>query len=385
MKNYYFAALFLIIVLAVSFVGYGIYLNTQSNTYISTTQSRRLINVTGSTAEIREIYPESLLGTIALETESMVDVITQIEGTISAVTVEQGQEVDKGAILAHLENLTIPYLISRATANIKKAEAAYFQAKNNFERSESLRQKNVISLSEFEAANAQMAAAEAELTSAQVAMVELEQAQKYQELAAPIHGDILFIYRKTGSFVPKGTPVFMVGDFTTLVSHILLPAEKLAKHSPLDDEYELFIDLEDDLRAFNTNFTGAYDPDVLFPVRFAEIAPPLNEPAIYRQITLRIDNSKKILEPGLYVNTVLRKTTPVKTLVVPAGAFTDDEDRDVNSVDAEGRLKTVEVAIGVTDGEYVEVLQGLQAGDVVVTSNVTDLEDGTAVAVALEE
>lgn len=381
MKNYYFAALFIIIVLAVSFVGYGIYLNSRSNTYITTTQARRMINVAGFIAEVREIYPESLLGTIALETEHMVDATTQIEGTITAITVEQGQEVDKGAVLAHLENLTIPYLISKTTANIKKAEAAYFQAKNNFERSETLRQKNVISQSELEAANAQMV----ELTSTQVAMVELEQAKKYLFLEAPIHGDVLFIYQKDGSYVPKGTPVFMVGDFTTLVSHMLVPAEKLAKHSPLEDEYKLFVDLEDDLRAFNTNFSGAYDPDVLFPVRFAEITPPLNEPAIYRQITLTIDNSKKILEPGLYVNAVLRKTTPVKTLVVPADAFTDDEDRDVNTIDAEGRLKTVDVTVGVTDGNYVEILHGLSPGDVVITSNVTNLEDGTLVAVSLEE
>lgn len=385
MKNYYFAALFIIIVLAISFVGYGIYLNSRSNTYIATTQARRMINVSGSVAEVREIYPESLLGTITLETEHMVDATTQIDGTITAIMVEQGQEVDKGAVLAHLENLTIPYLISRATADIKKAEAAYVQAKNNYDRSESLRQKSVISQSELEAANALMIATEAELTSAQVAMVELEQAKKYLALEAPIHGDVLFIYQKDGSYVPKGTPVFMVGDFTTLVSHLLVPAENLAKHSPLDDEYELFINLEDDLRAFNTNFTGAYDPEVLFPVRFAEITPPLNEPAIHRQITLTIDNSKKILEPGLYVNAILRKTTPIKTLVIPVDAFTDDEDRDIDTVDAEGRLKTVEVTVGVTDGEYVEILHGLSPGDVVITSNVTDLEEGTSVAVSLEE
>ncbi len=132
MKNYYFAALFLIIILAVSFVGYGIYLNSQSNSYIATTQAHRRINVSGFLAEIREIYPEAFLGTISLGTEHMADAIAQIDGTITEITVEQGQEVGKDDVLARVENITLPYLESTATANIKKTAAGFYQAKSNF-------------------------------------------------------------------------------------------------------------------------------------------------------------------------------------------------------------------------------------------------------------
>jgi hypothetical protein len=52
---------------------------------------------------------------------------------------------------------------------------------------------------------------------------------------------------------------------------------------------------------------------------------------------------------------------------------------------AAGTLERRSVVTGASDGTYIEIIQGLSEGDVVITSDTDGIKDGVAVDVAIEE
>ena len=51
----------------------------------------------------------------------------------------------------------------------------------------------------------------------------------------------------------------------------------------------------------------------------------------------------------------------------------------------DGRLAIRNVETGITDGKYIEVKSGLQAGDIVITSDTEGIEEGTQIDIVLED
>ncbi|MCC8165894.1 MAG: efflux RND transporter periplasmic adaptor subunit, partial [Planctomycetes bacterium] len=338
MKTLYTTSVLLIIILASAFVGYGIYLNTISDSYIAESLARRVVKVHCAPVKIRTINPEITLGGINLQTDHMADVISQIDGSLSAIQVERGQRVEIGQTLCELDNGIIPLLISRSRANLNKAKSAYLQANNMLERQRRLRQEKVISLSEFEASEADFKAAEAELAASEVGLKELEQQWEHRNVSAPAAGDVLLVYHKVGSYLPKGTPLMLVGDFSTLWLQTLIPGHQMNNLLPLEEEYELIVDLEYDSKAYSTKFAEGYGRNETFTIDVVEVSPPITEPAFYRLVSWRIDNSKKIMEPGLYTDAIIRRRQSADVLSIPLEALDGRPEGKVHVVDADNRL-----------------------------------------------
>jgi hypothetical protein len=115
------------------------------------------------------------------------------------------------------------------------------------------------------------------------------------------------------------------------------------------------------------------------------ITPGLGEPATVRQVIWKVDNRVGLLEPGAYRKLRLYAGTTHKCLAVPVAAFTDESHDRVAVMEADGRLGFRDVKTGVTDGHYIEIISGLQAGDIVITSDTAGVTAGTEIELTLEE
>jgi len=86
------------------------------------------------------------------------------------------------------------------------------------------------------------------------------------------------------------------------------------------------------------------------------------------EVRVQIPNPKGDLKPGMFVDVSLERELGER-LAVPEGAVIFAGDRRVVFVDlGDGRLEPRDVRVGPKAGGYYEVIGGLQAGDVVVTS-----------------
>lgn len=99
------------------------------------------------------------------------------------------------------------------------------------------------------------------------------------------------------------------------------------------------------------------------------IYPMMNEELRTIRVRLLVDNNDQLLKPNMWLNLKGNITAVEKSLLIPSQALirTENDTRVVMAL-GEGRFKSVSVNIGRFFNQSVEVLQGLQAGDRIVTS-----------------
>ena len=385
MKKFYFAATFVILALSAAFVGYGIYLNVTSASYIETMLASRAVSLSGIRVSHRDLYPEIRLDYVSLRTRMQADVIAQIDGQIEELYVTQGQEVERGQPIARLVNHEIPLSISRADTDVAKAEAAYLQTVSTVERNRRLAAQNAVAASELESSISQMKASKAELDAARIARRQIEQQRGFQVVTAPLSGAVIIVYQHLGNFVAKGAPVAMIADFSKMYFTATIDDKNIRNIAPLDGRFSLRVDLANMTdKAFDSAARASFSENTVFGVEISSVVPPLGEDAPVRSVTCEVDNRLGVMEIGLYVDVVIRKETPKRVPAIPL-AVVDLDDLKVYVRDADSNLALRGIQIGVYDSEYVEVIEGLEEGDIVIISEVEGLVPGVKIDVNVEE
>ena len=390
MKKFYFAITFVFLVLSAAFIGYGVYLNATSDSYIETMLASRAVRLSGITVSYRDLYPELYLDHIGLRTRMQADAIAHIDGLIEALYVAQGEEVKQGQLLGRIVNNEVPLAISRADTDVAKAEAAYLQAMSTVERNRRLAAENAISVSELEMSVSQLAASRAELDAARIARMQREQQRNDQLVTAPLSGSVIVVYQQPGNFVARGAPVAMIADFSKMYFTAMVDDEKVRNIAPLEGNFSFHTDLTNMTeKAFDRAASSSFSENTAFDVEISSVLPPFSENVPVRRMTFEVDNSLGVMEIGMYTDIVIRKNTPKRALAIPLatvfGGGAPGGDAGVYVRDVDSNLAVRRIRLGVNDGEYVEVVEGLEEGDVVITSRVDGLEPGIRINVNMRE
>ncbi len=378
MKKLYIIALVLILICAGALIAYGTYLNKAGEQQIATRMATRAVPVNAALAKNRNIFPAFNLSTVNLTSNDVADAVALIDGRIDAAFVQKNSPVRQGQILFQIVNEDIPIKIKAADAAIARAQAQLFQANNSFNRYQRLKDKNATSLEKYDEARLNFEAAQAALNEAQANKAQYLVQSDRQNVTSPIDGQILILYKQIGSFVTAGTPVALVGDFSTLYFSTTFNVS--LQNIQIGDIFNL--------KFHNSNFTKAYDTDFapgnlgdeqIFPAAIADISPPLNQPASLRKIIFKVDNSAGILEQQSYNSVQLVRNKPLYALTVPISAVLDNQVFVVEN----DKIFRRAVSTGANDGSFIEVTAGLREGEIVVTSPRDNLSDGLNVSVSL--
>ena len=110
-------------------------------------------------------------------------------------------------------------------------------------------------------------------------------------------------------------------------------------------------------------------PDRRFDAKVGYLYPTLNVETRSTRIRVELDNREGLLRPGMFAHVELASGSPTPRVTVPTSAVIDDGVRQVVLIALdEGRFKPQPVRLGERGTEHVEVLEGVEAGDRVVTS-----------------
>ena len=384
MKRYYLVGLVIILVMAVALIAYGAYLNKTDENQIEMRMEERKIPLQGAKAKFRNLQPIFVLDTINLTSEEMADAVALIDGRIEKNFVTKNSVVGKGQTLFELVNEDIPIKIQQVESAIAKAEAQVLQSKNSFERYQRLREKNATSLEKYDEAKLNYEAAQANLREAQAQKNQLLVQNSRQNVTAPIDGEILILYKQIGAYVTAGTPIALVGNFSKL-NFSLAVEDAQAKKISVGEKFELnFKNSRAIQKAYDTEYgAGNLGTAQIFPVLVKEIIPNLNQAATMRKIIFEIDNSARILEQQTYNGVELIRTSKHTALTIPLSAL--DETKKNIFIVKENILERREVEVGADDGKFVEILSGLNEGEIVISSATKGLEDGMKVEINLVE
>lgn len=384
MRKLYIVGLVLILMFAVAMIGYGTWLNKKGENQITERMENRTIPLQGAKVQVRDIKPEIMLETINLNSDEMADAVALIDGRIENIFVRKNSTVRRGDVIFQLVNEEIPLKIQQAESSIAKAEAQLANAKNNYARYTRLMERDATSKEKFDDAEAAYFASEAALQEALTIKKQLLTQSAKQDVIAPIDGEVLILYKTQGSYVTAGTPIALIGDFSRLFFSMPLE-DKYAQRLSIGDRAELSFTNNKILRkAYDTEYSaGNKGHEQVFSIHVTEITPPLNETATLRKIVWAVDNHVGLLEQQAYSGVILKSVRSRRVLAVPLAAMNDSNRNSVFVATADNTLELRKVKTGPNDGNFIEIISGLNEGEIVITSATEGLESGMKVTVTL--
>jgi RND family efflux transporter MFP subunit len=326
-------------------------------------------------------------------------VSAKVTGKIAAVLIEEGMTVEEGQLLAHLDDETLrPQLdLAKTQLEARRAELAEVvvrraEAERDLRRLERLRTENLSSerevdraQSEVSALAARFAALERAVDVAQATVRVSAQAIEDLEVRAPFAGVIVSKNAQPGEMV---SPISAGGGFTRTGIATLID---MSSREIEVDVNESFIN-----RVRGGQKTEAVldaYPDWVIPSHVINIVPTADRQKATVKVRIGFDE----LDPRILSNMGIKVTfldtsgreepsassgaAPARPAVrVPASAVARDGDMTVVWRVRGRRVERVAVRVGAERAGNVEVLAGINAGDVVVATPVAGLTEGAAVA-----
>ena len=286
-----------------------------------------------------------------LEPMNSVELTAATSGRLMNLYAKDGAQVQKGALLAKIDD-------SELKAQLKQAESNQQLAQQKFDRVKTLFEKDGATKADMESAEASLKSTEAsvELIKAQIAKTEVR---------APFAGRLGFVNVSVGAWLTTGTSIATLSDVEYLKAKFALP-QRYASSLNVGDA----VDVKDEER--NISKSGV--------VKALEAS--LSESSRTRRVMVEVDNANGELLAGSYAKVnVTMQSGMAKSIPIPAEAFTLDKDGAYVFVATGGKAKIKHVETGLRTPIAVDVTAGLDEGDTVITSGLISLREGISVRI----
>ena len=385
MKRYFMVGLAIVLVISLSAIFYGAWLNERGEYQITQRMEERRLTLHGAKAAVRRISPRISVNAINLFSNDMADAVALVEGRIVECRAPKGTFVRRGDTIFVLENENIPLQMQEAESNILRAQAELKRAENNYSRYQILKANDAASAQQFDEAEAAYLSAQSALGVAEAKAAQLAVQESRQQVVAPIDGKVLVLYRQQGAYVQGGASLALVGDFRFLYFTSPVGDEDV-RHLTVGQEAELVFQSKDFKKVYGTDYAaGNLGDRQTFTATIAHITPPLSEPAAMRNVLWQVDNRSGLLEPQTYGGVSFQSKRSHDALAVPLAAMADSSNTSVFVAKDDGTIERRAVRTGTNDGSYIEILSGLSADEIVVTSGMEGLADGAHAEIILDD
>lgn len=337
-----------------------------------------------------------------VEPLSRIDVMPNGSGKVLEIPVKEGDRVGEGDVLFTIDNENANLQLEQAKANyhvaevafvnaekasnentgVAPAEIAYTTARNNFNRIQVLYANGDIAQADYEGAKAQMDSAQAQLQGArngqsgnyEAAKAQLDGAKAAIDLlqkqyddcvvTSPIEGIITNVHISAGQMVsPQLNAVTVIDDSSKKVDiqvadlDILQLSAGTLMNVNLPTFYENCQGTISEISAVSDNTTG------MFTVR------------------IDLDDNSKVSYIGLQANVQLADSEKGTSVYVPAKCVKEEGEEIFVYTIENGIAEKTQIVTGKRKNAYLEVVEGLTEGDVVVMQSSSTLADGAAVHV----
>ena len=336
----------------------------------------------------------TVTATGTIEPVETVEVGTQVSGKVEKIYVDFNDEVKKGQLMAELDKQTLNQSLSRAKASLTSAESQLNYAKLTYERTKQLYESNAATLAAYQEAQNSYTQAQMSKKNAQAAYDQARVDLGYAEIYSPIDGIVLDRAVEVGQTVAAS---FSTPTLFTLANDLT----KMQVEADVDEA-----DIGQVKTGQRVTFTvDAYMNDVFEgTVNQIRMKPTTTSNVVTYTVIIEAPNPDQKLFPGMTASVTI-VTEEQTGLAVPAEAFNFTPDEQVlkairkaekpegqrpeppqgdrPQMDENGTagashsmvwlkngndMMPRPVKVGMSDGAYKIIEQGVQAGDSVVLS-----------------
>jgi RND family efflux transporter MFP subunit len=312
--------------------------------------------------------------------EQTVDVVPRVAGRIEIVHVKLGDRVQRGQVLAKIEDRELREQIRQAEASLEVNKSTVTARENDlkvqeniFERFKQLAANGLTPKQQLEdaelrhnSARSQVDVAKSQQQATQARLDELKITLGNTTVLSPLEGFVSRRLLDPGGFAGANTVIMTVVDIGTvrLVANLVEKGfNKITAGVSADVEVDTF-------------------PGEQFKGQVSRVAPVFDPATRTAAMEIEVPNPGFRLKPGSYARVRLTVERRADALTVPRNAVVDTEGkRGVFMVDAQ-TARFREVQTGLADGDRVEVLNGLNEGDRIVTVGALALRDGDRIVLA---
>lgn len=347
----------LVLVIGAGLVGWGIYsqmpkpneeLAEADKVMPANSPSKKILNVNATIVKPQKLVDEiPVIGSLLPDEE--VNLSFETSGKIIDIYFEEGTQVQKGQLLAKVNDRPLQAQLQRLVAQLKLAEDRVF-------RQDALLKRDAVSKEAYEQVKTDLATLNADIESVQA---QIEQT----ELRAPFDGIIGLRQVSVGTYASPSTIV-----------------AKLTKIVPLKVEFSVPESYAQDVKIGTTlkfSLTGSlkhYEAKVY--ARESSLDPET------RSLTIRaIYPNPSGIMPGHFASITLRKQAYDNALAIPSEAIVPEMGKDKVFLYKNGKAQPIEIITGIRTDALVQAVQGLHQGDTVIISGTQQLRTGMTVTI----
>jgi membrane fusion protein (multidrug efflux system) len=286
-----------------------------------------------------------------LRADETVVIRPEIAGRVATIHFKEGQAVRQGEPLATLDQAEYQAQLASSAAQLALEESS-------FRRLQDLERKNLTSQQNLDEARAKLDAARAQQ---ELNRVRLDKTV----IRAPFDGTVGLRQVSPGAYVKPGDDIANLESLGSMKLDFRVPETYLAR---LRAGQSLAVRVD------------AY-PDQLFDGAIYAIEPGVDEETRTVLLRARLPNKGNKLRPGLFARVSLVLEQRENALVVPEQAIVPVGQKTFVYRVVDGKAAMTPVTLGLRRPGQVEIVEGVNAGDVVVTDGQLKIRDGAAVTV----
>lgn len=344
-------------------IGYRIYSNSQADRARAAkmSQSRSIAVVTAHPVR-RTIVPQ-LHFSGSLDPEWQAQVAAKVDGRLEKVYVHEGDRVEKGQVLAILEQMDTDANLLSAKGSFLDAQTSLRKAETDLARYEKLYATGAVSQQVVDDYRFARDNAAAKLEAARGSLQGMESKAAGTVVTAPADGIVAKRFYQEGYYAKAGTPLFAIADISMLKTTIHIP-EGQVTGVKVGNEADIAL--------------PAY-PGKKLVGKITRIAPVADLPAHTFAAEVSVDNSEGLLA-GVYANVSLIGEPREQVLTIPMHAIVmRDDQQTVFVADAQGVVQRRVLSLGYSDDKVAEVLSGLDEKDTIVVEGHNKLREGSRI------
>ncbi len=306
------------------------------------------------TVEIFEVvtrpFNQSLRANGTLLPNEAVVLQSERSGFVTEILYTEGKPVPVGTILLRIDDTELRAELQRAEARLA-LEIATEQRQRGL-----LGQRGISAAAYDESlANLNIARAEAGLIRAQLAKTVIR---------APFDGVPGLREVSVGSFLTPGTRIGTFQDVASLKIDFSVP-----------ERYRPFVQIGQSLKFRVAGQSGDFDATIY------AIEPGIDVNTRSVLLRARVPNSEGQLQPGAFTEIEIALEEDPNAILIPSIALIPGLKRQTVFLYEEGKVVEREVAVGLRTADDVQIVEGLQPGDQVITTGILQLRPGMTVSI----
>jgi len=303
-----------------------------------------------------------------------VTVHSRVDGELMRVAFQEGQQVEKGQLLAEIDPAPYKIRLAQMEAQLRQNESQLKSARSDLERLKPLKAKNLISQQELETQQALMAEREAGVAADQAQVDDARRQLNYTRIDAPISGRLGLRQVDAGNLIRPGAANGLVVITQTRPISVMFTVPEIDLQKVIEP-----------LRAGEKLLVEAWDrteQTVLASGFLRTVDNQIDLATGTLRLKAEFPNDDEKLFPNQFVNIRLQVRTIKDSIVIPSVAVQfGSRGPYVYLVNEQSASTVRDITLGPVEGDQQAILKGLQPGDQVILEGVDRLREGRNVTV----